>query len=98
MKVRVTCLPTPLPKERRLPDWFSRVNRHAQRLECDQLAGGLEWCRATESGSKLHALQTLRAVRLRPCRLESIATLRFSGPSAYCMDTANPDHSPFMSS
>src|SRR5260370_17887450 len=31
--------------------------------------------RVIESGSKLHALQTLRAVRLRPCRvLESVLT------------------------
>jgi hypothetical protein len=45
----------------------SRVNRHAQRLECDQLADALERCRAPESGSKLHALQTLRAVWLRLC-------------------------------
>ena len=45
----------------------SRVNRHAQRLECNQLAGALKRCRAPESGSKLHALQTLRAVWLRLC-------------------------------
>ena len=45
----------------------SRVNRHAQRLECDQLAGDLKRCRAPESGSKLHALQTLRVVWWRLC-------------------------------
>src|ERR1035441_9302521 len=33
--------------------------------KCDQLAGALERCRAPESGSKLRALQTLRAVWLR---------------------------------
>src|ERR1017187_2987254 len=33
--------------------------------KCVQLAGALERCRAPESGSKLRALQTLRAGRLR---------------------------------
>ena len=34
----------------------------AKRLECDQLAGAFGRCPAPESGSKLHALHTLREV------------------------------------
>jgi hypothetical protein len=34
----------------------------AKRVECVRLAGAFRVRRATESGSKLHALQTLRAV------------------------------------
>ena len=45
------------------------MNCRAKRMECVQLAGAFERCRAPESGSKLHALQTLRAVRLRPGRV-----------------------------
>jgi hypothetical protein len=80
----------------RPPGWLFRVNRHAQRLECDQLAGALERCRAPESGSKLHALQTLCAVWLRLCRRESLASLRLNGPSSNCMITASPEHPPHV--
>src|ERR1035438_9528132 len=41
---------------------FLWMNCHAKRLECDQLAGAVLRWRRLESGSKLHALQTLRAV------------------------------------
>src|ERR1035441_10300864 len=34
---------------------------NAKRLECVQLAGAIVKCGRSESGSKLHALQTLRA-------------------------------------
>jgi hypothetical protein len=44
------------------------MNWHAKRLECVQLAGAVVRRGWFESGSKLHALQTLRAVRLRLCR------------------------------
>jgi hypothetical protein len=44
------------------------MNCHAKRLECVQLAGAVVRRGGFESGSKLHALQTLRAVRLRLCR------------------------------
>ena len=64
----------------RAPGWLFRVNCHAKHLERDLLAGALEWCRAPESGSKLHALQALRAVRLRHCRRESIAFLWLNSP------------------
>ena len=43
------------------------MNCHAKRMECVQLAGAVGrqgWC---ESGSKLRAVQTLRAVRLQLC-------------------------------
>ena len=50
------------------PGLVSRVNGHAQRLECDQLAGALKRRRAPESGSKLRALQTFRANIIRSCR------------------------------
>src|ERR1019366_9062649 len=67
MKICVSCSSMPLTGLEASPGLVSRVNRRAQRLECDQLAGALEWCRAPESGSKLHALQTFRAVWLRLC-------------------------------
>ena len=41
------------------------ANRHAKRLECDQHAGAVVRRGWLESGNKLHALQTLRAGRLR---------------------------------
>ena len=74
----------------RPPGWLFRVNRHAQRLECDQLAGALERCRAPESGSKLHALQTLCAVRLPLCRREFVASLLINRSPLNCMVTAEP--------
>ena len=40
----------------------------AKRVECGQLAGAFGPPTALESGSKLHALQALREVRLRLCR------------------------------
>jgi hypothetical protein len=43
------------------------MNGHAKRLECAQLAGAVVRQGGFESGSKLHALQTLRAIRLRIC-------------------------------
>jgi hypothetical protein len=46
-------------------------NGHAKRLECVQLAGAVAGRGWLESGSKLHALQTLRAVRWRFCRAGS---------------------------
>src|ERR1035441_4338401 len=42
---------------------------HAKRLECVQLAGAVVRRWWSVSGSKLRALQTLRAVRLRFCIL-----------------------------
>jgi len=44
------------------------MNCHAKRLECVQLAGAVARQGWFESGSELHALQTLRANRLRRCR------------------------------
>ena len=41
--------------------WASSV---AKRLECVQLAAALACRRINESGSKLHALQTLRALNM----------------------------------
>ena len=60
----------------------------AKRMECDQLAGAFERCRAPESGSKLHALQTLRAIWLRLGRSASIAPLRFRWACFHCTGTA----------
>src|ERR1035441_7015813 len=67
MKICVSCSSMPLTGLEASPGLVCRVNRRAQRLECAQLAGALERCHAPESGSKLHALQTLRAVWLRLC-------------------------------
>ena|ERR1035437_153513 len=53
---------------------FLRMNCHAKRLECVQLAGAVVRRGWFKSGSKLHALQTLRAVRLRLCRVASLAS------------------------
>src|ERR1017187_9796574 len=53
----------------RKPKGFWWMNCHAKRLECVQLAGAVVRRWWSESGSKLHALQTLRAVRLRLCIL-----------------------------
>jgi hypothetical protein len=47
---------------------FLWMNCHAKRMECVQLAGAVVKRGRLKSGSKLHALQTLRAVRLRLCR------------------------------
>src|ERR1017187_4783807 len=44
---------------------FLWTDYHAKRLECVQLAGAVIRRGCFESGGKLHALQTLRAVRLR---------------------------------
>src|ERR1035438_3120859 len=55
---------------------FLWMNCHAKRLECVQLAGAVVRRGWSESGSKLHALQTLRAVRLRLRRAVLIAFLR----------------------
>src|ERR1039458_1128273 len=52
-------LPPPVPLKSRGILW---TDCHAKRLECDQLAGAVVCWRWLESGSKLHALQTLRAV------------------------------------
>jgi len=56
---------------------MTRCREVAKRLKCVQLAGAFEWPGAYESGSKLHALQTLRDIRLRVCRaaLRCAATL-----------------------
>src|ERR1035441_5084752 len=67
MKICVSCSSMPLTGLEASPGLVCRVNRRAQRLECDQLAGALERCHAPESGSKLHALQTLLAVWWRLC-------------------------------
>src|ERR1035438_231680 len=53
-------LPQPVPLASR---GFLWTDCHAKRLECDQLAGAVLRWRRLESGSKLHALQTLRAVK-----------------------------------
>ncbi len=42
--------------------FLTRCREVAKRLECVQLAGAFEWLGAHESGSKLRALQTLRAI------------------------------------
>src|SRR5213592_385093 len=42
----------------------------AKRMECVELAPAVRCVARFESGSKLHALHTLRAVRLRLCRAE----------------------------
>ena len=57
---------------------FLWMNYHAKRLECVQLAGAVVRQDSFKSGSKLHALQTLRAVRLRLCRTASLADWRRS--------------------
>src|ERR1035437_1920809 len=49
------------------------MNCPAKRLECVQLAGAVVRHGRPESGSKLHALQTLRAIRLRLRRAAAIA-------------------------
>ena len=54
------------------------MNCHAKRLECVQLAGAVIRQGRFESGSKLHALQTLHAVRLRLC-VGSVAYYRLNG-------------------
>ena len=46
--------------------FLTRCREVAKRLECVQLAGAFEWPGAYESGSKLHALQTLRATSCGP--------------------------------
>jgi hypothetical protein len=56
------------------------VNCHAKRLECVQLAGAFERSRAHHSGSKLRALQTLRAVRLWLFLAAPTASSRFLCP------------------
>ena len=52
------------------------ISHDAKRLECVQLAGAFVRRGRLESGSKLHALQTLRAVRLRLAALCSFAATR----------------------
>jgi hypothetical protein len=44
------------------------VDGRAKRLECAELAPAFGCAAPSKSASKLAALQTLRAVRLRPCR------------------------------
>jgi hypothetical protein len=44
-----------------------RMNYHAKRLECVLLAGAVVKRGRAESGSKLHALQTLSRDSLRLC-------------------------------
>ena len=51
---------------------FLRMNCHAKRLECVELAPAFEPPPPYDSASKLDALQTLRAVRLRLCRAASL--------------------------
>ena len=55
----------------------------AKRVECDRLAGAVELAnrsRIDESGSKLHALQTLRDIWVRHCRAMSLV---FGSPSSF---------------
>jgi hypothetical protein len=59
--------PAPPPSEQlRAPNarLSPPMNCHAKRLECVQLAGAVVRHGRFESGSELHALQTLRAIRL----------------------------------
>ena len=51
---------------------FLWMNYRAKRLECGELAPALGRRRPSESASKLDALQTLRAVRLRLCTVASL--------------------------
>jgi hypothetical protein len=60
----------------------------AKRLECVQLAAALEPRRAFDSGSKLHALQTLRDIRCPP--ISSQPANNFD----YCSAEPNPVHPP----
>ena len=73
------------------------MNCHAKRMECVQLAGAVGrrgWC---ESGSKLRAVQTLRAVRLlfrAMCRARACANgvsrgLRVAGGQRTQRETGN---------
>ena len=79
MKLCVSCSSMPLTALEASPGLVCRVNGRAQRLERDQLAGALKRCRAPESGSKLRALQTLRAVWLRLCRRDFISLCGLTG-------------------
>jgi hypothetical protein len=67
---------------------FPGMNFRAKRLECVQLAGAIGKAGHPKSGSKLRALQTLRAVRLQLCWSISISSLRFNKASVNCMVTA----------
>jgi hypothetical protein len=51
-----------------LPGYILWMNCRAKRLECAELAPAFEPPLRLNSASKLGALQTLRAVRLRFCR------------------------------
>jgi hypothetical protein len=69
------------------------MNCRAKRLECVQLAGAFERCRVPDSGSKLDALQTLRALRMWLSPAVFITSLRFLSLrfSAFlCVSALNP--------
>ena len=91
MKIGVSCSSMPLTELEASYGLVSRVNRDAQRLECDQLAGALERCRTPESGSKLHALSKRFARFGCGFGSASIASLRFNGASFHCMVAAKRD-------
>jgi len=61
---------------------LTRCREVAKRLECVQLAGAFEWPGAYESGSKLHALQTLRATSSCPMVLPAANWPKTFAPNA----------------
>jgi hypothetical protein len=63
--------------EEPVPRLLRRAEYCAKRMECAQLAAAFVSAPEFDSGSKLHNLHALRAIRLRLCFSAFIASLRF---------------------